>query len=77
MDHLTNGSTVYGFGCRECGMKIMAGTWEDARALFWLRAEKIKVRRLLMRRRKGEVLTEREKLMIGHSPFGDGAAYNF
>lgn len=74
---LPNGGSVFGYGCRDCGMKIMAGTWEDARAIFWLRDEKAKVRRLVQRRTNGETLTERERLMIGHSPFGDGCPHNF
>lgn len=72
-----NGATACGYGCRDCGVDIMAGTWEDARVMFWLRAEKVWVRRLVERRTNGETLTEREKLMIGHSQFGDAHSHKF
>lgn len=76
-DVLRNRVAVFGFGCRDCGMEVTAGTWEDARTMFWLRAEKIWVRRLVQRRTNGETLTERERLMIGHSVFGDANSHNF
>lgn len=68
---------VFGYGCRDCGMRVSAYGWEDARTMFWLRAEKVTVRRLVQRRTNGETLTESERLMIGHSPFGDGSSHNF
>jgi hypothetical protein len=74
---LETGEQIMGFGCPECGLKVLAGTWEDARWLFWIRAEKITVRRLMERRTKGEKLKPNEKLMIAHSPFGDGNSHNF
>jgi hypothetical protein len=74
---LETGEQVMGFGCPECGLKVLAGTWEDARWLFWVRAEKITVRRLMERRTKGEELKPNEQRMIAYSPFGDGNSHNF
>lgn len=74
---LPGGIRVFGFGCRDCGAKVTAGTWENARTMFWIRDEKEKVRRLVQRRTNGETLTERERLMIGHSAFGDANPHNF
>ena len=76
-DVLPNNVAVFAYACAECAMEVAADTWEDARCIFWLRAEKIWVRHLLRRRKAGETLTEREQQMIGHSPFGDANTHNF
>ena len=58
-------------------MKMLAATWDDARYLFWLRAERLTVQRLMRRRTNGEKLTDREQNMVAYSPFGTGSWHSY